>query len=197
MTLKEELEKLARLSKESSKEEVAEQIRRIGEEEGEVIYQIIIMLTKEKIERGYTKKYSLAELQKKMPWKKSRLIEKLQEAVIEKVLKHEKKKYLINKENELVKRIWNYYNEPNYKEKEKIEEIRNLIQRKKKLEKELEKEERMNGRKYREATKKEEKELRKVIKEELEEGLDPRDLIRKKTLEALGYKKQKEALNLK
>ena len=190
MTLKEELEKLARLSKDSSKKEVAEQIRRIGEEEGEVIYQIIIMLTKEKIERGYTKKYSLAELQKKMPWKKSRLIEKLQEAVTEKVLKHEKRKYLINKENDLVKRIWNYYNEPNYKEKEKITEIRNLIQRKRKLEKELEKEERINGRKYRKATKKEEKELIKEIIEELEEGLDPRELIRKKTLEALGYRKQ-------
>ena len=192
MTLNEELQKLAKLTIESSKEEVAEQIRKIGEKDEEVIYQIIMLLTKEKMERGYTKRYSLAELLKKLPWKKSRLIEKLQEIVTEKVLKHEKRKYLLNNENELVKRIWNYYNEPNYQKKEKIEELRNLIQRKKKLEKELEKKERNNGEKYREATKKEEKELRKEIEEELEEGLDPRELIRKKTLEALGYKKQKE-----
>lgn len=192
MTLKEELQKLAKLTIESSKEEVAEQIREIGENDGEVIYQIIILLTKEKMERGYTKRYSLAELQKKLPWKRSRLIEKLQEKVTEKVLKHEKRKYLLNNENELVKRIWNYYNEPNYQKKEKIEELRNLIQRKRKLEKELEKKERNNWGKYREATKKEKKELRKEIEEELEEGLDPRELIRKKTLEALGYKKQKE-----
>lgn len=192
MTLNEELQKLAKLTIESSKEEVAEQIRKIGEKNEEVIYQIIMLLTKEKMERGYTKRYSLAELQKKLPWKKSRLIEKLQEIVTEKVLKHEKRKYLLNNENELVKRIWNYYNEPNYQNKEKIDELRNLIQRKKKLEKELEKKERNNGGKYREATKKEEKELRKEIEEELEEGLDPKELIRKKTLEALGYKKQKE-----
>jgi len=92
------------------------------------------------MERGYSKRYSLAELEERLPWKKSRLIEKMQRTVEEEVLKHEKRKYQLNKENELVKRIWNYYNEPNYQEKEKTEEIRTMIQKKRTLEKELEKE---------------------------------------------------------
>ncbi len=94
------------------------------------------------------------------------------------------------KENELVKRIWNYYNEPNYQEKEKTEEIRTLIQKKRKLVKELEKEEKKKRRKYREATKKEEEEFRKEIIAEFVEGGEVRGLVTKKTLEAIGYRRK-------
>ncbi len=94
----------------------------------------------EKITRGHSKKYSLAELLEKMPWEKSTLIKKLQKGTKEGILKHEKRKYLLNKENEIVKRMWNYYNELAYQEKEKREEIRELTQRKRRLEQELEKE---------------------------------------------------------
>ena len=94
------------------------------------------------------------------------------------------------KENELVKRIWNYYNEPNYQEKEETEEIRYLMQKKRRLVKELEKEEKKKRRKYREATKKEEEEFRKEIIEEYEEEGEARGLVTKKTLEALGYRRK-------
>lgn len=191
MTLQEELQKLARLTKESSKEIVAEQIRKIGEKNGESVYQIIVMLTKERMERGYTKKYSLRELKEKLPWEKSTVIERLQRTVEEGVLKHEKRRYQLNTENELAKRVWNYYNEPNYREKEKVEEIRKLILWKRKLERELEEEERKRGRKrrYRKATKKEEKEwIKKVITGvEGEDGL--RNIAEKERKEILGYRK--------
>ncbi len=190
MTVEKELQKLAKLTEESAKETVAEQIKRIGEKEGEVVYQIIIMLTKERMERGHSKRYSLAELQKRLPWEKSRLIQKMQRIVTDEVLIHEKRKYQLNKENGLVKRIWNYYNEPNYQEKEKTEEIRILMQKKRKLVKELEKEEKKKRKKYREATKKEEEEFRKEIITEYEEGGEARGLVAKKTLEAIGYRRK-------
>ena len=123
MALVEELRKLAKTTKEKSAEGIAQQIRKIVENEGEASYQIIMLLVKEKMERGYTKNYTLTELQEKLPWQKSRAIEKLQKVVGEGVLKHEKKRYALNKENELVKRIWNYYNETGYQEKEKISKI--------------------------------------------------------------------------
>ncbi len=189
MTLQEELQKFARLTKESSKEIVAEQIRKIGEKNGESVYQIIVMLTKERMERGYTKKYSLRELKEKLPWEKSSAIERLQRTVEEGVLKHEKRRYQLNTENKLVKRVWNYYNEPNYREK--VEEIRELILWKRKLERKLEEEERKRGRKrrYRKATKKEEKEwIKKVITGvEGEDGL--RNITEKERKEILGYRK--------
>ena len=193
MTIIKELQKLAGLTGDSPRELIAEQIRRIEKEGGEIVYQIIQILIKEKMERGYTKKYSLAELQKKFPWKKSRLIEKLQKVVEEGVLKHEKRKYLLNKENELVKRIWNYYNEPSYPEKEKMDEIRELIQRKKKLEIELDKEERKCKRKYREMTKKEEEEYKEEIIREIIADVNacPKEFIMKNIMEAIGYKRYK------
>lgn len=176
------------MTRESSKKLIAGQIRRIGKEGGEIIYYIIQLLLKEKMERGFTKRYSLAELQKMFPWKKSRTIEIMQEVVEKGVLKHEKRKYLLNKENKLVKRIWNYYNEPNYQEK--TEDIRKLIhKKKKKLELELEKDEKKSIRKYKEMTKKEEEEYGIKIMEEFTAGMNPKEFIMKNILEALGYKK--------
>ena len=180
------------MTKECSKELVAQQIRRVGKEGGEAIFQIIQLLIKEKMERGFTKRYSLTELKKMFPWKKSRLREILQKVVEEGVLKHEKRKYLLNKENELVKKIWNYYNEPSYQEKGRIEEIRKLIQRKKKLKIDLDKEERKGIRKYREITKNEEEEYIEEILRELTASVNasPKEFIIKNLVEALGYRKQ-------
>ena len=191
MAVKEELQELVKLTKESSKEKVAEQIRKVGEKGGEVIYQLIVMLIKERMDRGYSKRYSLAEIQERLPWKKSRIIDKLQKTVEEGVMKHKKRKYQLNKENELVKKIWNYYNEPRYKEKKKTEEIRKMIR--KKREKELMKEEKKG--KYREATKKEKEEFRREIKEYLEAGVETEEIkefITKRKVEALGYRKREK-----
>ncbi len=189
MTIIDELQLLAKFTKDCSKKLVAKQIRRVGKEEGEMIYQIIMLLVREELDRGYSKKYLLRELLKKLPWEKSRLIERLQEVVGKGVLKHEKRKYLLNKEDELVKRIWNYYNNTSYQEDDKIEAIRKLKQKKKELEMELEEKEWKSKKRYRETSKKEEKEYREKIKEYLEEGVDPKEFIRKNFVEALGYKK--------
>lgn len=194
MTLINELRKLTELSRDSTIERVAKQIRKIVEEGGEVTYQIAHMLIKEKMERGYSKKYSLAELQKKLPWKKSRLIEKLQKVVKEGVMKHEKRRYLLDKDNELVKRIWNYYNEPRNKEKEKTNEIWKLIQRKKEKEKEIESKNNKEKTKYREITKKEKEEYIQKIRDILEDVMDPlehtEEFFEKNLIKALGYKKK-------
>ncbi|MHA1761863.1 MAG: hypothetical protein ACTSXA_14725, partial [Candidatus Heimdallarchaeota archaeon] len=157
MALIEELRKLAKTTKEKSQEKIAKQIRKIVENEVEVSYQIIMLLVKEKMERGYTKKYTLTELQKKLPWRKSTTIERLQKIVGEGVLKHEKRRYELNKENELVMRIWNYYNETGYKEKEERNKVWKLIQRKNELEEKLAEKIEEKG-KYRKITKSEDEE---------------------------------------
>ena len=192
MPLIEELRKLAELSKDSTIENVAMQVKKTVEEGVEVNYQIAHLLVKEKMERGYTKKYSLAELQEKLPWKKSRLIEKLQEVVNEGIIKHEKRRYQLNKENKLVKRIWNYYNEPGNKEKGKADEIRKLIQRKKEKEKEIETRNNKEKIKYKELTKKEKEEYIQKIKDILEDVMDPidhtKEFLEKNLVKTLGYK---------
>jgi len=190
MSLKEELRKLAELTKDSSKEVVAERIRNVVKLGGEEIYQILRMLIKEELERGYTKKLSLAELLEKLPWEKSTAIEKMQEGVVEGVVKHEKSMYKLNKENELVKRIWNYYNIPSYQKEEKLGEIRKLRQKKQELEQEL-KEVEGKG-KYQDMTKKEEKEFKEQIKMEwLEASNTKEDLevfIRRNLAKVMGIR---------
>ena len=168
----------------------------VREKESELIYQIIMVLVNEKMERGYTKKYSLAELQEKLPWKKSRLIEKLQRVAEEGVLIHEKRKYKLNKENELVKRIWNYYNETSQKEKGKMAEIWKLIQRRNELEKKLAEKTKKEKGKYKEMTRKEDEKFQENFEEELMDTPDPLEeaiiFLRKNKEKVMGYVKQKE-----
>jgi len=193
MALVEELRKLAKTTKEKSAEGIAQQIRKIVENEGEASYQIIMLLIKEKMERGYTKNYTLTELQEKLPWQKSRAIEKLQKVVGEGVLKHEKKRYALNKENELVKRIWNYYNETGYQEKEKISKIWELIQRKNELEEKLAEKIEEKG-KYREITKREDEEFQEEMIKGLKETQEPKEIteefLKKNKQKTLGYIKR-------
>lgn len=195
MALAEELRRLAKTTKEKSREGLAEQIRNIVENEGEASYQIIMLIVKEKMERGYTKNYTLTELQEKLPWKKSRSIEKLQNVVEEGVLKHEKRKYALNKENELVKRIWNYYNETGYKEKEKISKVWKLIQRKNELEQKLAEKIEEEG-EYREITKREDEEFQEEIIKGIKDTQEPKEIteefLKKNRQKTLGYEKQKE-----
>ncbi len=188
MTITEELEILTKKTEE--RKEVVEQIKKIRKKEGEILYQIANEFVKEKITRGHSKKYSLAELLEKMPWEKSTLIKKLQKGTKEGILKHEKRKYSLNKENEIVKRMWNYYNEPAYQEKEKREEIRELTQRKRRVEEELEREEKERTRKYREIGEEGEEKIREEIKERLMEGVDTKEFIEKNILGIIGYRKQ-------
>ncbi|MHA1922656.1 MAG: hypothetical protein ACTSVP_06285 [Candidatus Heimdallarchaeota archaeon] len=186
MALIEELRKLAKTTKEKSQEKIAKQIRKIVENEVEVSYQIIMLLVKEKMERGYTKKYTLTELQKKLPWRKSTTIERLQKIVGEGVLKHEKRRYELNKENELVMRIWNYYNETGYKEKEERNKVWKLIQRKNELEEKLAEKIEEKG-KYRKITKSEDEEFQKEIIKGLIDSNEPKE----ETEEYLKKNKQK------
>ncbi len=190
MGLVEELRKLAKTTKENPSKGVAEQIRKIVENEGEVNYKIIMLLVKEKMERGYTKEYSLAELQEKLPWKKSRLIEKLQKVMREGVLKHEKRRYKLNKENELVKRIWNYYNKTGYKEKGKVNEIWKLIQKKNELEQKLTEKTGEEG-KYRKASEREDEEYQEKIKNGIIDSHEPveetEEFLKKNIEKTLGY----------
>ncbi len=159
-----------RLTKISIKDQrmITKNLLRITVYEGEFTYQIIKLLLTEKIEKGYTKKYSLVELQKKIPLKRSRLIEKLQRVVKEGVLKHQKRKYMINKEHILVDRLWQYYNDANYKEREKTKDIINLIQENEQIEEEW-----IRERKYLKLTEKEEEKLREeIINETIADSYD-------------------------
>lgn len=177
MALVDELSKLATTKTEKSAICIAEQIRKIVESKGEINYQIIMLLTKEKMERGYTKGYTLKELLDKLPWKKSTSIERLQDVVNVGVLIHVKRRYKLNKENELVKRIWNYYHETNQQEKDKMRKILQLKQRKNDLEKRIAEQKEKEG-KYKKLTKKEDKEFQKEIMNELEVD-EPKEDLRK------------------
>ncbi|MGC9777679.1 MAG: hypothetical protein HZR80_00390 [Candidatus Heimdallarchaeota archaeon] len=181
---------LERLTKISIKDQgrITKNLLRITVHEGEFAYQIIKLLLTEKIEKGYTKKYSLVELQKKIPLKRSRLIEKLQRVVKEGVLKHQKRKYMINKEHILVDRLWQYYNDANYKEREKTKDIINLIQENEQIEEEW-----IRERKYNKLTEKEEEKLREeMINETIADSYDIEDelkrLIGQNKVRIIGYK---------
>lgn len=176
MSLEETIREFRELKKESSNKEKAKIIRRIGEK-GEISYQIIMMLVKEELERGYSKKYSLTTLLERIPWEKSRAIEKLREIETEGILKHEKKKYYLNRENKLVKRIWKYYNEPSYWRRKEVEEINQLIKKKRELMQEIENREREMKRNYQEMNEREERELGREIKEEIREGSTKEELV--------------------
>jgi len=190
MTLKEELSKLATTKMGESTIRIAEQIRKIVESKGEISYQIIMLLTKEKMERGYTKGYTLNELQKKLPWEKSTTIKRLQEVVDQEVLRHEKRKYKLNKENEIVKRIWNYYHETSYQEKEKMKKLLLLTQKKNELERRLA-EQKVDDGIYKKLTKKEEEEFAKEIKNEARDEYEPKERVMEYLMEikdkVLGY----------
>lgn len=170
MTLIEELGKLEKT------DNLAVQIRKIVESKGELIYQIIILLVKENMEIGFAKEYTLKELLGKLPWKKSTAILRLQEVVEEGVLTHKKRRYKLNKENVLVKRIWNYYHKTTKQEKEKWKKILQLKQKKNELEKRIvELKEKGKNKKL---TKKEEKEFCKEIMIELEVENPKEDLVK-------------------
>ncbi len=188
---------LERLTKISIKDQgrITKNLLRITVHEGEFAYQIIKLLLTEKIEKGYTKKYSLVELQKKIPLKRSRLIEKLQRVVKEGVLKHQKRKYMINKEHILVDRLWQYYNDANYKEREKTKDIINLIQENEQIEEEIREieEEWIRERKYLKLTEKEEEKLREeLINETIADSYDIetelKRLIGQNKVRIIGYK---------
>ncbi|HUU78650.1 MAG TPA: hypothetical protein VMX55_09900 [candidate division Zixibacteria bacterium] len=185
MTLIEELRKL------ETTDNLAIQIRKIVENKGELIYQIIILLTKENMEKGYAKEYTLKELQGKLPWKKSTAILRLQEVEEEGVLTHKKRRYKLNKENVLVKRIWNYYHKTTKQEKEKWKKILQLKQKKNELEKRIV--ELKEKGKYRKLTKNEEKAFCKEIMQELEVEDPKEDLIKyllKNKEKVMGYKER-------
>jgi len=76
---------------------------------------------------------------KEQSWKKSQASVKLRKAVNEGILIHEKRKYSLNMEHGLVKKIWHFYTDPSdFKEKfEQAKEIKELVKKKEQLEKKL------------------------------------------------------------
>jgi len=192
MILVKELRILTKLTKESPKEIVAETIRRIIDNEGEAIYQIVLMTLKERIERGYSKKYSLRELGEKLPWKKSTLIEKTQKTVEEGIMKHEKRKYILNTDYEIVRRLWNYYNDVNFQKKDQIEEIWDLIQKVKDKERIISTVMMDTKKRYKKLSKKEMEKFTEEILDNIKDSYKPLediiDFIEKNILKALGYK---------
>ena len=69
-------------------------------------HQLLCMLIKEQLNTGIKKQYSLSELESKLPWKKSQLSVKLQAAITEGILIHERKKYYLNEHHTAFKRMW-------------------------------------------------------------------------------------------
>jgi len=196
VSLEDELKKLTDLSKDCSEEILSEQIRRIAGEGVEIAYQIIQFLVKEKMDRGYSKEYTLAELQERLPWKKSRLIERLQSLMDAGVLIHVKRKYKLRKENELVWRIWNYYNYTGFQKKEKSQEIWELILKKKQLEnKYIEKLKVVKKTRFRELKRGEEEAYRKEIIDEIKAFYNPlestSEFLEKNIVRTMGYKRNK------
>jgi len=100
---------------------------------------LAVMMIKEQLKIGYKKEYSLSELVERLPWKKSQASVKLRKAVNEGILIHEKRKYSLNMEHGLVKKIWHFYTDPSdFKEKfEQAKEIKELVKKKEQLEKKL------------------------------------------------------------
>ncbi|MCK5159849.1 MAG: DUF5320 domain-containing protein, partial [Candidatus Heimdallarchaeota archaeon] len=146
----------------------------------------------------YKKEYSLSEFTEKMPWKKSQLSIKLQKAVKEGVILHQKRKYMINFEHIAVKRLWKFYIEPNdyNKQKEEAKEIQLLTQEKERLEEEIrDLQERIEKEiKYKPITEKEFREFGEEILRFVEsdddfdkkEGL--KELLMKNKDKSIGYK---------
>ena len=196
MKIIEELQILSMLTKESSNERIAEVIRKIVDNDGETIYQVVLLILKERLERGHSKKYSLRELGEKLPWRKSTLIEKMQKMAEEGIIIHEKRKYKINMENEVVKRIWNYFNDVGFQEKNHTTEIQRLKQCAKEKEKTINTLKGNKRRLYREISKKEMDGLIEGIIGITEDSFDPIEevinYIEKNILEVLGYKEAKE-----
>ena len=193
-TLNYQMEKVMEIPKIGSREQLAKSIREIGEREGEFIYQVIHFLVKEKMERGYSKKYSLEELLRKIPYKKSRLIERLQRATEEGVLKHKKRRYILNSSHTLVEKLWQYYHETDFQEYEKKREIIELIQKKEEGENEIRELEKdiLKVIKYKELTEREEKKLRVGMYENIEENVnadeDLKEYIKNNIEIIIGYK---------
>jgi len=192
MSLLEELNKLGKLTK-NQKEEGINQIKKIVGLDADIIYQIVNVLILERMDRGFSKEFSLNELLMKFPLKKSRLITRLQLATEMGILKHEKRRYLLNKNNDLVSRIWNYYNDTKYKDNRNIIKIRNLIREKKELEEQIENNHLDLKLKFRKLSTKEEKNFESEILDEIkafQHPIEPTFEFLKLNIEkTLGYKK--------
>ena len=147
MSVVEELRKLVNLSKNSTDSVLANQIRKITDFDVDFLYQLILFFVKEKIDVGHSKEYPLAELQKRIPLKKTRLIEKLQKIVSLGLLSHTKRKYKILMDSDLISRIWNYYNETEFDDSEKTK-VWNLLFKKIDLERKYEQKILLNNNPY-------------------------------------------------
>lgn len=147
------------------------------------------------MERGYSKKYPLEELQRKILYKKSRLIERLQRATEEGVLKHQKRRYILNSSHTLVEKLWQYYHETDFQEYEKKRGIIELIQKKEEGEYEIRELEEKILRiiKNKELTEREEKKLREGMCENIEENVnadeDLKEYIKRNIESIIGYRK--------
>ncbi|HUT81999.1 MAG TPA: hypothetical protein VMZ29_12425 [Candidatus Bathyarchaeia archaeon] len=108
-------------------------IRVLVKKETMFIHRLVCLMIEEQLRNGYKKEYSLSELVERMPWKKSQLCVKLQKAVKEGEILHQKRKYILNFEHIAVKRLWRFYTKPKdyKKQRESLYEIQLLLLKKK------------------------------------------------------------------
>jgi len=133
-------------------------IDQLGEEDIFNTIEIISSLLEEQLETGEIKGYTKGELLERLPWKKSQLTERLQLLVGQGILECQKRRYNLNNDCKLVKRVRRalrmQYEELNWQEL--IEEFafeRTGKVREKKVEERTEKDEKKNL--YRKITKNE------------------------------------------
>lgn len=173
-------------------------IKALVKKETLFMHQLVCMMIEEQIKIGYKKEYSRSEFIDRMPWKKSQLSVKLQKAVKEGVILHQKRKYTLNFDHIAVKRLWRFYTEPNdySKQREEAKEIQLLTQEKEQLEEEIrDLQERIEKEiKYKPITEKEFREFGEEILRFVEsdddfdkkEGL--KELLMKNKDKSIGYK---------
>ena len=104
------------------------------------IYLLIKSFVLKYRKMGILKSYKLSELLTSFKWKKTQLNYNLKQAVKQNVLFYNKRKYSLNLDNILVKRVWNFYftftKDIGFTSTNMIE-IASMLTKKKKLEKQI------------------------------------------------------------
>jgi len=117
-------------------------IDRLCSREEYELYLLIKTLVASIQQTGITKAQGKSELERLFRWKKTQLRYYLQEAVRQKILSYQKRKFSLNQEHPLVKRVWGHYFTANALEHLTNSELANFVVlslKKQSLEEELKK----------------------------------------------------------
>jgi len=104
------LDKLANLSENEINEgEFVLLTNQLLDLEEYVLYSLTKTLVQKYRNTGILKSYKISELQEYFEWEKTQLNYYLNQAIKQNILLYAKRKYSLNLDNILVKRVWNYY----------------------------------------------------------------------------------------